>query len=1833
MFTGYHSSALIYESDRTHVYRAVRDADQQSVILKTPAQAYPSQAELARYQQEHALLSKVASSGVIRTYGMERYKNGLMLILEDCGGLSLKQILQERSVSLIEVLIVGIQIAEQLHHIHDARVVHKDINPANILLMPTSQQVRLIDFGLATEVAHELIPDGQDLRLLVGTLPYLAPEQTGRVNHYVDYRADFYALGITLYELLTQQLPFEGHDLLELVHCHIAKTPPTPTEIDDQIPEMVSQLVMKLIAKDPDDRYQSAWGLRQDLQACLTQWKTAEKITSFELAAKDIPQQFSLSQKLYGRELAQSILQTAYADSCQGQTVLTLISGSSGMGKSTMIQSIKSSIYQQNGHFLAGKFEQLQQQQRPYRALSMALSHWVEHILTLPETQFQQWRDRLAIALGPNGGLMVDFIPVLDTLMGPQPRLPDLPPTESVQRFEWVFLSFMRVLCQAEHPLVLCLDDLQWADPGTFKLIDLMRQDPELQYLLLIGAYRPLDKTSEAPLNAWLNRLVETPSDFRPIGLQPLAVDHITQLIVDSFGCEPARALPLAALIQQKTSGYPFFVNQFLRSLYQAGLLTRPGMVLDALNPDPEMPTWQWDIETIQRCKITENVASLVVQQLNEVPDSTQRILRWAACLGSQFELSDLSALLSKTQVTLYRDLRPAIEANLIVPAAAMTLVDEGNATEELLSTSSSGLIISTFKFIHDQVQGAVLAQLDESEAQSIHLHIGRWLKTCYQSAIPNPEQHFQWVNHFNLGQALIDEADEKCYLAQLNLVAGKNAMATTAYTSACSYFSLGLRNLALSAWSEDYDLIFALTYHWAEAEQRRGDFEASEALIQTLLAKTVSAVDKAQVYHLLILQYTLQSRYEDALAVGKEALALLGVEIPGADLERVVEDQLTEFRTHLGDRPVESLLENTPITCETTCASVKILGTLQPTAYRTNTQLFMWVVTKLINLAIQYGDAPEVCYAYGAYGILLSGVWGEYALGQEFGQMSLQLSRKLNNPMQECKACMVLGSFLNHWLKPLHTTEAIYHDGYHAGLFSGELQYVGYSLSYQSYHFFYQGQLLENVLDTIPDYLSFTQKSQNYWATDALLGAERIILNLLGQTDSPANFDLERSAEQDYLDRAEDRQSFNPLARYHILKAYVLYLYGEYERALTCVRSAQALLDYVAATIAIPEYTFIAALTLAALSDQVDADLKEAYWEEITQYQAQLQGWSQHCAANFEHKSLLVSAELARLSDQPWQAMSLYDQAIASAHHYSCLPNEALAKERAADFWQSQQKCEFADLFRTGAYALYQRWGAIQKVSQMEVQFPALKTGSLSNVSTSTSLSVVPSLSSRSYYSDKILDVETVIKASQSLSSEIVLSDLLSTLLTIAMENAGAQAGVLLLEHDHQLLIEVTHHHPCQVTDQRMAVLDAEQSLPITLIQYVARTQKPLLIENAVESTQFSQDAYIQQYQPKSICCMPIVHQAQLVGMLYLENNLISQAFTLQHVDILKILAAQAAISIQNSSLFDTLEQAKQALELSNQDLEKKVQARTQALADKNLVLLKAMDKLQQTQLQLIQTEKMSSLGQMVAGIAHEINNPVSFIYGNLEPAQEYTQDLLTLIEQYQRHYPNPVATVAELSRKIDLPFIQSDLPELLKSMEMGAERITDIVTSLRNFSRLDESAQKQVNIHEGIESTLVILHNRLREGATHDAIEVTKSFGELPLISCYTSQLNQVFMNILSNAVDALRDRSGDSSAIGPNPKIHIQTSVAGDHCMIQISDNGPGMPEAVREKIFDPFFTTKPVGSGTGLGLSISHQIVTQQHHGTLNCESSPHQGTKFIITLPLVPEAQALSDEDA
>ena len=1247
---------------------------------------------------------------------------------------------------------------------------------------------------------------------------------------------------------------------------------------------------------------------------------------------------------------------------------------------------------------------------------------------------------------------------------------------------------------------------------------------------------------------------------------------------------------PLAELVLKKTEGNPFFVNEFLKTLYQENLLTF----------NIQQRSWQWDIAEIEAVGITDNVVDLMIGKLQKLSDQTQQVLCFAACVGNQFDLHTLSSVQSKSAAIIFSELLPAIQLGLIQPTSELE-------TTELVDAP---LLIFNYKFGHDRIQQAADALLDEAQKKKVHLDIGRLLLANIDPA-QLEERIFDIVNHLNISLDLVGDRRELEEIAKLNLKAAIMARSATAYNSAREYLCQGMALLPEDAWERMYETSFQFYRERAQCEYLLGNTESSEHFLTTALKRTTSKLDAAELHDLQVQVYVTQGKIYEGFSIGKEILNMFGIVIPDYDAKiREMEQHKNQYvRELLAGKSPSDIKEMESMTEPEKMACMKlIVFNFGVSLVLGKTHIFNLLALIGVELSLLYGNCDISAYAYSCYGMMLAGTYGDYSTAYKYGILSLELNEHYHNVSLTGKLLNYFCHFINPFKHHLKSSVTLYQTSYNSCRESGDVIFGVWAAVFYVWHMFVKGDRLSEVYEESENYYHFVCHSGDRNMLNVLLLQQRIVLNLKGETSNKNELNFAECSEAESVASLQ-REGFDFVVAWYVLfKLQILLLYENGKAALRLWQENEAILAVFKSWIMETEVCFYSALAIAACYSTLAPEEKDDLWQTLESQARQLQIWAENCPENFLHKYLLVAAEMARISGKEFEVMDLYDRAILSARENEFVQNEALANELAAKFWLSKGKEEFAQLYMQKAQYGYQLWGAFRKVEDLQEKYPQL----LAKTPTASQLTAIPThITQTAVGGSNILDFATFMKASQAISGELVLDKLLSKLMNILVENAGARLGCLLLPKDGKLLLSAKATvDPEAVVVQQSQPVEAIRDLPVTVINYVERTRSDVVLSNAAASGQFTKDPYIARVQLKSLLCTPIVKGGKLIAILYLENNLTSGAFTPERLEVLRLLSSQAAISIENALLYASMEQ--------------KVQQRTSELNEKNLHLELTLDELKRTQAQLIHTEKMYSLGQMVAGVAHEINNPVSFIYGNLSHADEYFQDLLDMMQKYQQHYPEPVDEISEALEDIDLEFLVEDWQKLMGSMKVGAQRIRDIVQGLRNFSRLDESAMKPVDIHEGIDSTLLMLQSRLRsdEGG---GIEVIKEYGKLPQVTCYASQLNQVFMNILNNAIDAL---SMDSDATGKVPTITLRTEVTADNWVkIRIADNGPGIQESVQKKVFDPFFTTKPVGAGTGLGLSTSYSIVVNKHQGKLDCISAPAQGAEFVIEIPIRPQVVA------
>jgi diguanylate cyclase (GGDEF)-like protein/PAS domain S-box-containing protein len=1482
----YQNLGKIYESSKSLIFRGIDSHNNQSVILKVLKENYPSPAELNRYQQEYEMIYRLNLPGIIKTYGLERYQNTLFIILEDFGGESLKQWLSNRVLKLKEFLPIAIAIAENLADLQAVQVIHKDINPNNIVFNPTTYQLKLIDFGISTRLPHEnplLINPNQ----LEGTLPYLSPEQTGRMNRVLDYRTDLYSLGVTYYEMLTGQLPFNAVTPVEWVHCHIAKTPVAVNQINPKIPRLIADIVMKLMAKNAEDRYQSALGLKQDLQACLRQIQRLKPNQDFyfKLAAQDFSNQFRIPQKLYGREAEIKILLQAFERVTQpinnqgGEMIL--ITGYSGVGKSALVNEIYKPITEKQGYFAAGKFDQYQRS-IPYFAFTQAFNHFCHYLLTESSEILQQWRKKIAAAVGANGQVLVEVIPHLEFIIGRQPSVAPVSFQEAQNRFNLVLQRFFQVLCQPQHPFVLFIDDLQWADLASLHLLKCLMMDTDNRSFLIIGAYRDNEVDLTHPLQATIRELQQSQVIIQTIVLANLAFNDVNQLIADTLHYPPHQVQLLAKLVYEKTQGNAFFTREFFKSLYEQALLTF----------EVENQQWHWRLNEIAATAMTDNVVELMAQKIGRLSPAGQEIMKLAACIGNQFDLKTLSILCPHPQLML-KHLWQAIVEGLLIP------LDENYKPTEKVTP---GILNSQVKFQHDRVHQAAYSLLAEPTKPFIHRRIGQLLLIDFSEL---EERLFEIVDHLNIGQPLITADLEQIELVKLNLYAAQKAKVATAYVAAQDYLTIARQYLTDYSWNRYYYLTLAVYQESAEIAYLNGQFADSEALIKLILEHARTSLDKAEIYKLLIVQYTLAAKYAQAIQIGREALHYLDMDLPlPPHLKKTFIQEVKLAEQQLVNRSISSLLYQPPVVNYKIIMTIKLLRYIALPAYFSDQDLWTVIIMKNVNLCLQHGHVPESAPTFCAYGMILGALFQKYQLAYEFGLVATELSQKFNR--NQCQAYTMMGIFLLPWVKHLQYTHAICHEAYQAGLESGDLQYVGYLLAWKLFHRFYQGKSLPQVLEEAEQGLAFTKKTNNQLATDIILGIQRVVYQLQGLGTQPL------LSESLYLDRCQQHQ--NLIGFYYILQTQLWYLHHQPVKALKYAQQAEEKLEFIRSFISRAEHNFYYSLTLIALYPQVNLPLQQQYWQQLEINQAQMQIWLTHCPDNFQHQYGLVAAEMARLAGQELQAIQFYQQAIQSAKEQGFIHNQALANELAAQFWLSKSFESYAQIHVIEAHYSYQIWGALHKISELEQAFPHWLSQKKAFNTTTSYLNTIMGTFATQQPND-LLDLESIMKAAQSLSGEIILRQLLEKLMHIVIENAGAEKGLLILPQNENWFIEAESHlNNPKVTVLQSITLETNQ-LCTAIIHYVTRIQQPVVLHDATQNDQFAHDPYIVMQRPRSILCLPLLNQGQLIGLLYLENNLMVGAFTPARLEVLKLLSAQMAISIENAKLYAELHESETRL------------------------------------------------------------------------------------------------------------------------------------------------------------------------------------------------------------------------------------------------------------------------------------------------------------------------------
>ncbi|MEP6524591.1 serine/threonine-protein kinase PknK, partial [Microcoleus vaginatus DQ-U2] len=1228
--SGVAAQTLLYESVNSLVYRAIREADKGPIILKLLKESYPTPQELVRYRTEYRITQELKGAGVVRVYDLQKYQNSLVMFMEDFGGESLTIWMQQRKFTLEEFLQIAIATTEILGQIHSANIIHKDINPSNLVFNPATGQLKIIDFGISTQLTRET-PTLKNPNILEGTLAYISPEQTGRMNRTLDYRADFYSLGVTFYELLTEKLPFDTEDALELVHCHIARQPVPPHQIKPEIPLIVSQIVSKLMAKNAENRYQTAGGLKHDLETCLVQLQATGNIEEFALATRDITDRFLIPEKLYGRQTEVSNLLAAFERVSTGSAEMMLVAGFSGIGKTAVVNEVHKPIARQRGYFIKGKYDQFGRN-IPFSAFVQAFRELMGQLLSESDAPLQTWKTLILTAVGDSGQVLIEVIPELERIIGAQPAALELSGSAAQNRFNLLMQKFVQVFTKAEHPLVMFLDDLQWADSASLKLLQLLMEDRG--HLLVLGAYRDNEVSPTHPFMLTLDEIVKSGAVVNTITLQPLTLGDLNQLVADTLICNLSLAQPLTELVYQKTKGNPFFSTQFLKALHED----------DQITFDAHVRYWQCDIAQA-RLTHASDVVEFMAAQLQKLPAEAQNVLKLAACIGAQFDL-DMLAVVSeespeKTASALWR----ALQEGLIL------LITEGyNFIQTDAQSPNDSVANPTYKFLHDRVQQAAYSLIPDRQKQATHLKIGQLLlQNLSESQIE--ENLFDIVGHLNIGNELLAQPSDREALAQLNLKAGQKARSSTAYAAANIYLQTGIELLTANCWQTQYELTLNLYVAAAEAAYLNADIEGMEHMAALVLQEAKTILDKVKIYEIQIATHAAQSQMLEAIAVGRDVLGQLGVELPITPDETKISQALQTLNSQLQGRRVEELIDLPVMTNLQTQAAMQLSGMLFAPIFIGMPGLLPLLSSMMVGLSLQFGNAPASPVGYAIHGMVLCAFLREAKTGYDFGKLALSLLEQFN--VREFKPIILLmfGSFIQHRKESLRATIVTTKDGFTAGMETGEFLYAGYNIINYFFAKFFGGVELDTWETEIAGYSGILAQAKQYSVQAFVDTTQQTAKNLresriLSDCLSGSAYD-----ETVMIPKHHQNNELTAISNTYIYKLLLAYLGGNYTTALDYIAQAKQYLMAVSGTVLVPIFHFYAALTHLAIFLTQSASEQAEILVLVETHQTTLHQWAQNAPMNYLHKWYLVEAERYRvLGNNKAEAIEMYDRAISGA-------------------------------------------------------------------------------------------------------------------------------------------------------------------------------------------------------------------------------------------------------------------------------------------------------------------------------------------------------------------------------------------------------------------------------------------------------------------------------------------------------------------------------------------------------------------------------------------------------
>jgi predicted ATPase/signal transduction histidine kinase len=1760
------------------MHRATRTRDSAGFLLKISTNDREDQDASTLLLGEHAVLSELRHENILPVTELIQLTDQVALVCEDFAGTPLSRLFDGGPLPVPELLRLAEQLCLLLSFMHESGLVHGLLNPGSLLIERRSMRVQVTNFFLTQPPGlPTAIPPAVSTHHSI--VPYIAPEQSGRIERGVDQRSDLYSLGALLYHGLTGWAPFRGTDPLDVIYAHLAREAVPPHQVDPNIPETISRMTMTLLAKDPSDRYQSAALLIDDLRRCLSDLSESGVIGRFPLVTGTDRGIFDIPEQLIGREEEFAILSRAYEISAEGRMTALIVDGYAGVGKSALVMNLLPYILRKNGSFIRGKADQMQRD-IPYAALSSAIRDFVTQLLMENRSHLEYWQRRFHDLLQPVAGLVLRLVPEMEFFLDADQEVENIPQSEATNRFREVMRRLFDALSSEQHPLVFFMDDLQWVDNETLQLLSSILKGDRLRHLLFIGAVRGHELNSTHAAQDFITMLEGIHGFEGRITLEALTLDQVNALVAGAMRCSPSHSIPLAEVMFHKTRGNPFFLKQFLSIVHENGLLRF----------DEHTTMWHWDTEQIERLPHTENVVLLLTQRIQTWPLETQTALATAAYLGNSFALSTIAVARNEEEELLAQELRPALDARLLLP------LDKGQRPVfQLPGRNGSDPV---YCFLHDRVQQAAYALTPEESRQEMHLNIGRRLLR----QIPPSERSkysFSLADQLNAGRALLQDTAEKSELAELNFTAGMKAVGSVAFASAVSYFRIAL-DLLDNRWAEEYDLLWAITREIGRAEYTLGNHVSALSFFETLSQRARTPLETAEALAERVHLMNHFGRYNEALAFGREGLAVLGHSLPARITRVHVLAELLLLRISTRGETPETIAQRPEMTDAKARMAVDLLTRLLTAAYFASAETIGFFILKMMRLVVKYGMIDSAAYVFSQYGLILGAGIGRHTEALAYARAGIDIIEHTAYPYWKTRVYLATAAVVNHWTRDARENFAYLEKAVAAAEECGDVLYGLYPRQFHVLTRHFVGDVIDEMLPDIESCIQYA--ISNELSPDSMRTMRQLYRDLQGRTDAPGRWATPDFHENDTLTALKNSGDSAGVVTYYILRMTSHYLADNHDEAASMRFEAQRHLAASLGQLLHVEYHTFAGLTAAARIRAGNASHAES---RIARNSARkLRRFSGLCPVNFEARAKLLEAEL---ESDSLRALSMYESLLEATDSGTTVQIEAIAARSAARRCKALGLLDASKAYARRSVEAFSSWGATRYSDLVFEEF-------LRDTAASARRNItMPSLRAQSPGLVPItgaFDLAGLMKAATVISGEIQLPVLVEKLLRIMVENAGAEHAALFLEQEGDLRA-IARLSSAQSNILHLDALSIEETadVPARIIRYVERTQNQVILDSAVSNEQFSLDEDVARRNVLSVLCMPILYKSRLIGVAYLENNLSQGVFHEGRIEFLQLLSSQIATALENAKLYARLDDARLALEQYSHGLEDKVRERTRALEQRGSELQHALENLQRTQTQLIQAEKMASLGELTAGVAHEIQNPLNFIRNFSELCIELTDEVLAS------------AAIADPDKQ---PAWKSDLTSLReisgKIHEHGL-RIERIVRGMLDHSRKGDIVPSPANVNALIAEALSLSYHGMRAKDDSFSAALETSYDEnIPELSLIIPDITRVFINIISNSLFflSLKHAQGDSAY---NPTLSIWSEKKDGIAEFRIRDNGPGIARDALPKVFQPFFTTRPSGMGTGLGLSIAYTIIVEGHGGSMSVDSEEGEWTELTVRLPL------------